>query len=241
MRVISYILLFFLSIATVHAEIKIGTIHYYPPFIINKYQGFDIDLMNYLCQRMKIKCSYTQMNEKELFPALQNQKVNLIIAGIMISPQREANYLFSLPYLRSRGVFIVPKQSNLKQITDLNGKKVGASNDLNGEVFIDYLQTRFQNRLKIKKYDSVDALINALENGSLSAAFVHESYANYWNNNGLANIRVLGRPRSVGDGVAIVAMPEEQDLVEKINKELQGIENNGIYLNLYRTYFGNDK
>ncbi|KTD59559.1 arginine-binding periplasmic protein [Legionella santicrucis] len=86
MRFFSYVLFIFLSISTVHAEIKIGTIHYYPPFIINKNQGFDIELMSYLCQKIKIKCSFVQMEETELFKALENRKVNLVIAGIMIPP-----------------------------------------------------------------------------------------------------------------------------------------------------------
>lgn len=143
-----------------------------------------------------------------------------------------------MPYLSARAVFIVPTQSNLKQERDLHGKKVGAASDINGEVFIDYLQTNFQNQLQVKKYDSPDALINDLENGSLSAAFVRECYANYWQNNGLANIRILGQSREVGNGMAIVALPEEQGLIGKINKELQTIENDGVYLKLYKTYFG---
>ncbi|AUH73004.1 arginine-binding periplasmic protein [Legionella sainthelensi] len=238
MRFFSYVLFVFLTISTVHAEIKIGTIHYYPPFIINKNQGFDIELMNYLCQKIKIKCSFVQMNENELFNALENRKVNLLIAGIMIPPHNEGNFIFSLPYLPVRAVFIVPAQSKLKQETELQGKKVGAANDLNGEVFVDYLQTNYQNQLQVKKYDTPENLINDLENGSLSAAFVREFYANYWQNNGLANIRVLGKPREVGNGMAIVAVPEEQPLIDKINKELQTIEKNGHYLKLYKTYFG---
>ncbi|KTC93924.1 transporter substrate-binding domain-containing protein [Legionella cincinnatiensis] len=238
MRFISYVLFIFLSISTVHAEIKIGTIHYYPPFIINKYQGFDIELMNYLCKKIKTKCSFVQMKDTELFKALENRKVNLVVAGIMIPPHSKGNFIFSLPYLSVRAVFIVPNQSSLQQEEDLHGKKVGAANDLNGEVFVDYLQTNFHNQLQVKKYDSADALINDLENGSLSAAFVREFYANYWQNNGLANIRVLGQPRAVGNGMAIVALPEERPLIDKINKELQTIENNGDYLKLYKTYFG---
>ncbi|ARB91204.1 transporter substrate-binding domain-containing protein [Legionella longbeachae] len=238
MRFISYLLFFILGISSVHAEIKIGTVHYFPPFIINKNQGFDIELMNYLCQKIKIKCSFVQMKDSELFKALENRKVNLVMAGIMIPPHSQGNYIFSLPYLPVRAVFIVPAQSNLKQETDLNGKIVGAANDLNGEVFVDYLQTNFQNQLQIKKYDSPDTLINDLENGTLSAAFVREFYANYWQNNGLTNIRVLGQPREVGNGMAIVALPEEQALIDKINKELQSIEKNGDYLKLYKTYFG---
>lgn len=240
MRYVSYILIVLLSISTVHAEIKIGTTHYFPPFVINKYEGFDIDLMNYICQRIKTKCTLIQMKDKELFQALQDRKIDLVMSGITISPQLAKNYLFSLPYLRSRAVFIVPQQSTLKKIADLNGKTIGATNDLNEALYIDYLQTNFQNQFTVKIYDSTATLINALENGSLAAAFVHESSANYWKNNGLATIRILGNPRNIGDGIAFVALPDKQDLIDKINKELQWIEKNGIYLNFYKTYFGND-
>lgn len=62
------------------------------------------------------------MNENELFNALENRKVNLLIAGIMIPPHNEGNFIFSLPYLPVRAVFIVPAQSKLKQETELQGK-----------------------------------------------------------------------------------------------------------------------
>ncbi|WP_423202750.1 transporter substrate-binding domain-containing protein [Legionella gratiana] len=188
---------------------------------------------------MKLKCTFVRMGEQQLFPALENRTIDLAISGIVISPQREETYLFSLPYLLNHGVFVVPPQSNLQHISDLKGKFVGVKNNQDDSVFGEYLQFKFSNQFQIKQYDTTEDMFRDLENGFLDAAFAHQEIVNYWYENGFARFKIIDRPHLVGYGIGIVGLPDKQDLINNINKELLEIDKTDFYLNLYKTYFGN--
>jgi ABC-type amino acid transport substrate-binding protein len=87
----------------------------------------------------------------------------------------------------------------------------------------------------------MDTLITALSNGEISAAFTHESTVLYWELNGSDQFRPLGNPVRVGEGIVIMATPKNADLIKKINQQIQTLEQSSFYLNLYTTYFANEK
>lgn len=87
----SCFLLFFLNIYPSYAEIRIGTEFFNPPYIISEVEGFDVTLMNTICQGLKENCVFVPMNFDALFPALEGGKVDLIISGLSITKKEKAN------------------------------------------------------------------------------------------------------------------------------------------------------
>lgn len=88
---------------TVYATIKVGTVFFYPPFVMSTGDGFDIDLMHVICHRLQETCQFFPMNYNQLFTSIDTGKIDIAIAGIAISPERQAKYVFSLPYVLSKG------------------------------------------------------------------------------------------------------------------------------------------
>ncbi|CDZ75853.1 ABC transporter arginine-binding protein 1 precursor [Legionella massiliensis] len=240
MRLIVCFLLFLSYFSSGYADIKIGTVYFYPPFIITKNEGFDFDLLNKLCARIQVHCTFVQMDSKKLFSALNDRKIDLAIGGIEITPDREAKYSVSLPYVLSRGQFIVSQNSSLRDLTGLKGKTVGVVNDLNGKAFIDYLTSNFYNQFQLKQYSNMLDIINDLNQGALDAAFMHASTANYWLIQSDSSFKKLDKDTIIGKGIGIIALPEQSTLIKQINSQLQNMEVNGDYLNLYHTYFGEE-
>lgn len=64
------------------------------------------------------------MDFNKLFPALDNGSIDLAIGGIVISQIRQQKYDFSLPYMLSKGQFLVTQNSNVQTVNDLKGQKV---------------------------------------------------------------------------------------------------------------------
>jgi ABC-type amino acid transport substrate-binding protein len=72
------------------------------------FYGFDIDIMGEICGRLQLKCKYKPLLFNELFTEIAAKKIDLAIAAIIITPNRQ-QFLFSLPYLKSYARFITQK------------------------------------------------------------------------------------------------------------------------------------
>ncbi|MDR3514700.1 MAG: transporter substrate-binding domain-containing protein [Azospirillaceae bacterium] len=93
-----------------------------------KLDGFEIDLANDFCARMKITCEIVAQDWDGLIPALTAKKFDAIMASLIITEKRLAVISFSEPYAPTAGVFMVDKSGPL---ADLGG--AGTTIDLNGD------------------------------------------------------------------------------------------------------------
>lgn len=242
-RLFSCFLCFIILTSPVHATIKVGTEFFYPPFVISTSEGFDIGVMQTLCQRLKQDCEFIPMDFHEIFPALDSGKIDIAIGGISVSLKRLQKYIFSLPYLVSKGQFLILNTSNnIKSSADLNGTRVGViKGEEDGSVTYQFLVDNYNGNFKIIEFDDMEDLISALSNGDIAAAFIHKSTAHYWVQNGGEQFQLLGNPMIVGQGIGIMALPTSSDLIQRINQELQGMEKDNSYVNLYKTYMDFEK
>lgn len=86
-----------------------------------KAAGFEIDLANDLCARMKVKCAMVIQDWDGLIPALNVGKFDVIMASMFITDKRLEVINFSRPYAIDPSSFAVNKTSPLAK-ADLTGK-----------------------------------------------------------------------------------------------------------------------
>jgi octopine/nopaline transport system substrate-binding protein len=86
-----------------------------------KAAGFEIDLANDLCNRMKIKCTVVIQDWDGLIPGLTAGKFDVIMASMFITDKRLEVINFSRPYAIDPSTFAVAKTSALAK-SDLSGK-----------------------------------------------------------------------------------------------------------------------
>lgn len=237
MKRISLLFFCFLFLSTpTYADIRVGTVFFYPPFVLGPIQGFDIDLLRDLCERMKQNCPLYPMEYNKLFSALSEDKIDIVIAAIIITPSRRQRFIFSLPYMLSTGQFLVRKNDPIKTTDELQNKKIGLVFG-DRSLFYAYLSNTYDNEIEITLYNDMEDVINALNNGEIAATLLPEETAEYWEENGGNLFRKLGKSFMIGDGMAIMAMPKNAPLIQEINTQLQAMEKDNAYLNLYHTYF----
>ncbi len=82
----------------------------FPPFQSyenDKLVGFDIDLMNYIGEKAGVNIEYVDYNEFDvMLTALTQGKADCAISAIAITDDREANFLFSSPYLTCNAIYL---------------------------------------------------------------------------------------------------------------------------------------
>ena len=86
-----------------------------------KAAGFEVDLANDLCARMKVKCTIVIQDWDGLIPSLNVGKFDVIMASMFITDKRLEVINFSRPYAIDPSTFAVSKTSPLAK-SDLTGK-----------------------------------------------------------------------------------------------------------------------
>ena len=230
-------LLYFWWNAPLYANIKIGTVNFYPPYVISDQEGFDIDLLDQICTGLHEKCKVTLMNFKLLFPALREGKIDLAISGLTISKKEHTFYIYSRPYMVSKAQFLVRKNSKSKSISDLKGKLVGVLRGNNEySVFYDYL-SKSKEHYQIIEYSNTINVIDGLNHGAISAALIHDSAAAYWSRNSNGRLKRLGSAFRLGDGISILALPKNAHLIHRVNQQLDRLEKDDALSQLHKRYF----
>jgi octopine/nopaline transport system substrate-binding protein len=100
--------------------VRIATEGAYAPWNMTtaggKLEGFEIDLANELCRRMKVKCEIVAQDWDGIIPALTAKKYDAIMAGMSITDKRLEVINFSAPYANDPNGFGVHKDSPLAKM-----------------------------------------------------------------------------------------------------------------------------
>lgn len=89
--------------------------------------GFDIDLAKYIANSIlgdESKIEFREVTPSTRISAVNSGQVDMIIATMTITDQRKQVVDFSIPYYVAGQAILVPQNSDIKSISDLNGKKV---------------------------------------------------------------------------------------------------------------------
>jgi len=86
-------------------EIRIGMTGNQPPFAMKAKSGeligYEVDLANMLARSMGVKLNLVQLPFDELIPALKGGKIDAIMSGMTITPERNLSMAFVGPYMVS--------------------------------------------------------------------------------------------------------------------------------------------
>lgn len=236
-----FLLLNLLFVPSLFAQkITIGTMIYDPPFEIaagdqKHFYGFDIDLIQEICNRIKVDCHFKAFSFSQLFTETLAGNIDLAIAGISITPERSQQFLFSLPYLTSSGQFIAKITNPTSSINALYGQKIGTEK---GTVFKSLIEASFNKKVTVNEYNTQQELLQALTNNNVSFVMLDTATAQYWVANSDNKFKSIGKSIDIGTGYGIMSSVDQQQLIAAINKALLNMQNDGTYLKFYKRYFG---
>ncbi|QCG97463.1 transporter substrate-binding domain-containing protein [Azospirillum sp. TSA2s] len=113
--------------------VRIASEGAYPPWnatdTSGKLTGFEVDLGNDLCKRMKVTCEFVAQDWDGIIPALQQGKYDAIMSAMTITDERKKVIDFSVPYGTEPSVFAVMANSPLAKSLALGADRV----DLNDQ------------------------------------------------------------------------------------------------------------
>jgi len=214
----------------------VGITTFTPPFVLqganNKAYGFDVDMMNSLCERMNRVCVFRVMRFDELIPAVRNNTLDAAVSAITITADRTKTVNFSLPYLLSYSRFLAKKseQTTPFKLSQLNDKTIGI---VSGTIFADQIKHMEIKNPSIVEYSKTEDLLEALSAGKIDYVLLDSPTTLYWESTSNGALMQVGPPYLFGYGLGIAASAKE---LSEINKALLQFQNSPDFKTNYNKY-----
>ena len=219
--------------------LKVGTEPTFAPFEFQKegskeFDGFDMDLIRAIGKQMNMKVEILNMGFDALIPAINAGNIDLAIAGMSITPDRQKAVDMSDPYYVAGLVVVVGKDNTaVKSVNDLNNKGIAVQIGTTGAE-----RAAKVPGAKVKNFNTNAEVFLELKNKGVEAVIIDKPVAEYF----LATGGGKDFAKIVGDTMEAesygISLKKNSPLTKEINKALLDLKKNGEYDKLYAKWFG---
>ena len=204
--------------------IVMGTEATYPPFEFvdqktKEIVGFDVDIAKAIADKLGVKLVIKDIAFDGLIPALLTKKIDMIVAAMTITPERQKMVDFSDPYFTAGQVIVVRKADDFrpKSYEDLVGHKVAVQQGTTADIALSKVKgvelvrfTRFTDAFLELSLGRVDAVV-------LDSAPA-EAYVKF------NPTLIISSPVLSEEKFGIAVRKEDKDLLEFINGVLKDLK-----------------
>ncbi len=219
----------------------------YPPFESldpsGQIVGFEKDIGDALCERMKVTCEFSNQAWDGIIPGLLANKYDAILSSMSITEERKQQVDFTDKIYNTPPAIVVPKDSELTAATPeaLEGVSIGAQTST---THANYIQEKLPGA-ELKVYPSPDEYKLDLSSGRLDAAMDDVVVLDQWvKSEDGACCKILGTltpdPVINGAGAGIAIRMDDAELKEMFNKAIAEIRADGTYDKIAQKYFSFD-
>ena len=206
--------------------------------------GFDIDLANAVFEKYGIKVQWQAINWDLKETELKNGNIDLIWNGYSKTDERESIVQFTKQYMVNEQVIFVKKSTNIKALSDLKDKVLGAQNGSSGYDTFNANPEVLKNIVKnndATQYESFNEALIDLENDRIDALLIDKVYANYYlkQQNKLDDFNILNAGFE-SEAFAVGARKADITLVNKINEAFHELYREGTFQKIANKWFGED-
>ena len=219
----------------------VGTDAAYAPFESQNDKGeivgFDIDVVKAAAQKAGIEVKFLNTPWEGIFNSVAQGDRDLLVSAITITPERKQTLDFSTPYFDAQQLIAVESDSKIARFDDLKKLKVGVQNGTTGDEVITKLQGK--DSANIKRFESTPLALKEMEVGGVDAVVADNGVVvHYVANNPNSKFKTIADSSFATEQYGIAVKKGNAELLEKINKGLAGIKEDGTYAKIYTQYFG---
>ena len=231
------------------APVTIATDATFPPFesidANGKLVGYDIELMEAVCEEAKLECNIIAASWEGMIPGLMSRKYDALISQLTVTEARRKSMAFSDIYQIPTFRFVARKGADLDLSPEGMKDKVFA---VQTGTPMDAYVTKTYPDATIKRYSSGSEPYLELRAGradvhlSYEAQIIH-SFTSREDGKDfeLVGPRLTGKDApEFGEGVAIAVRKSNEELLGKINEGLSAVRANGRQAALDAKYFGEE-
>lgn len=229
-----------LSKAKDKGELTIGVKYDTPPFGFipqgqSQPDGFDIDVGKAIAEKMGVKPRFEQVTSKNRIPNLETGKIDMIIATMTHTQARDKTIDFSETYFLDGQRLLVPEDSSIQGVQDLNGKTVATVQGSTSEVNI---KSRAP-QAKVLTYQGYPDALQAMLRGEADAVTTDGGILVGLKNTAQdagKKVKLVG-DRFSDEPYGIGVRQGDSAFRDQVNFAIMGMVEDGTYQKLYRKWF----
>ena len=149
----------------------------FPPYEMTaddgSFEGIDIEVAGAIAEKLGLELQIDDMDFDAALLAAQTGKSDMVMAGVTVTEDRQTVMDFSNTYANGIQVVIVPEDSAIATIDDLQGKMIGVQRGTTGD---SYCSDDFGED-NVIKYDNGLTAVQALNNGQVDAVVIDNAPA----------------------------------------------------------------
>jgi len=225
-------------------KITIATEGAFPPFNYLDRKGmpagFEMELAQEACQRIKAECEFIALKWDELIPGLLDKKFDVIMSSMEVTRERRQRMGLSRRYYLSPGAFIAAKGAPFDGPPSLlRNKRIGIQKD---SMHADWADKSFRRSAQLKRYGTLQEALRALASGEVDAVFGDKVQLWLWSQKPeAACCELVGQDikdtQTLGVGVAAGLRKEDTKLRDAMNKAFGEMMGDGTYKKINDKYF----
>jgi len=222
-------------------ELVVGTAGSMPPFNMKTKDGeiigLDIDIAKYIAAGMGVRLKLETLPFDDLLRALETGKLDMVISGMTITPQRNLKFGFVGPYFISGKAFLTKKGkvASAQQVSELNSPDItlAALSGSTSQYFAEEAMPKAK-LIKTKSYDqAIDMVLQNKVDALLADYPVCLVSTLRYPDQGLLSILTLFTYEPIG-----IAIPRnEPHLINWMGNFLDNLEESGTLDELKSSWF----
>jgi polar amino acid transport system substrate-binding protein len=234
--------------ATAQETVRVGiAAEPYPPFTVpdasGNWTGWEIDIMNALCDEAGLECIVTPTAWDGIIPALTSGRIDMIVGSMSITEERLRTIDFSDKYYNTPTIIVGTKDLEFDATPEgLAGKVLGVQVATVHQVYA----SKYFTDADIRQYQTQDEANQDLVAGRIDAtqadALALEAFLESPDGSACCEVKgtVADDPEILGAGVGVGLRKGDDELREKINAAIAAIRENGTYEATSANYFDFD-
>ena len=222
--------------------ITAGTAPGFPPFEMNQggeLVGFDIDLLEAVVDQTDYTFEgWEEFEFDSLIPALTNNNIDVIAAGMTIDDERDQTIDFSDPYYSSDQAIVVRADGEFSpgSLGDLAERAIGAQRGTTGESTVqDELVGDEITEDQYNGYDNYVLAIQDLQNGNVDAVVIDVPVAETFAANRPVEVAFV---YETGERFGFGVREGDEARQSALNDGLSTVREDGTYEDLTQQWFG---
>ena len=204
--------------------LTMATNAYFPPYEYyegDAIVGIDAEIAAAVAEKLGLELKIEDMEFDSIITAVTAGKADMGLAGMTVTEERKQNVNFSDSYATGIQAVVVPEDSDIASVDDLEGKKIGVQLGTTGDIYCsdDYGEEN------VEKFNKGNDAIMALVTGKVDAVVIDNEPAKSYvaANEGL---KILETEYAVEDYAACIAK-ENTALLDAINGALAELKADG--------------
>ena len=219
------------TVSAAPVEYTVGTGATYRPFEFQtpnkEIVGFDIDLMKEIAKAQGFKVKFVNTLWGVIFESVKNGDRDIIMSGITITPQRQANVDFSYPYFAAHQLILTQKDLKVNSLKELKGKNIAVCANSAGDV------------VSSKAFDNTPLALEELNAGGVDAAVGDVGVFAYYAQQNPDKDFNMTRDVSFEDQYFGIGVRKgNTKVLNDVNEGLKKVIASGAYAKVYRKWFG---